>query len=178
MRWLLHRRASCRPGLLTHPGGQEGSRMKSRHPAHPALRWYLVRRSRTCCLRLGMVASASTMVQAACRAACVAGVKSTCRGWGEVPGSADSLSSGPARHSQLPRIQGKSSEHLTSKRVKEKPPANSRSGCCRRAKRLSKSPISMVLFSQQVLWRIYSDDRTRKKDRQVFFLAKTSMSLF
>ena len=54
--------------------------MKSRHPAHPALRWYLVRRSRTCCLRLGMVASASTMVQAACRAACVAGVNSTCRG--------------------------------------------------------------------------------------------------
>ena len=110
--------------------------MKSRHPAHPALRWYLVRRSRTCCLRLGMVASASTMVQAACRAACVAGVKSTCRGWGEAPGSADSLSSGPARHSPLPPIEGKCSELLTSKRVKEKSPANSRSGCCRRAKRL------------------------------------------
>ena len=110
--------------------------MKSRHPAHPALRWYLVRRSRTCCLRLGMVASASTMVQAACRAACVAGVKSTCRGWGEAPGSADSVSSGPARHSPPPPIEGKCSELLTSKGVKEKSPANSRSGCYRWAKRL------------------------------------------
>ncbi len=38
---------------------------------------YLVRRSRTCCLRLGIVVRASTMVQAACLAAWVAGVKST-----------------------------------------------------------------------------------------------------
>lgn len=40
---------------------------------------YLVRRSRTCCFLLGMVAKASTMVQAACLAAWVAGVNST---WG------------------------------------------------------------------------------------------------
>lgn len=38
---------------------------------------YLVRRSRTCCFLLGMVARASTMVQAACLAAWVAGVNST-----------------------------------------------------------------------------------------------------
>ena len=38
---------------------------------------YLVSRSRTCCLRLGMVVRASTMVHAACLAAWVAGVKST-----------------------------------------------------------------------------------------------------
>lgn len=55
---------------------------------HPT--WYLVRRSRTCCLRLGTVARASTMVQAACLAACVAGVKSTWqtqeRKWGWLRG--------------------------------------------------------------------------------------------
>lgn len=38
---------------------------------------YLVSRSRTCCLRLGIVVRASTMVQAACLAAWVAGVKRT-----------------------------------------------------------------------------------------------------
>lgn len=38
---------------------------------------YLVSRSRTCCLRLGIVVSASTIVQAACLAAWVAGVKRT-----------------------------------------------------------------------------------------------------
>lgn len=53
---------------------------------------YLVRRSRTCCLRLGMVARASTMVQAACRAACVAGVKSTCGTQERSPGSGDGRS--------------------------------------------------------------------------------------
>ncbi len=39
---------------------------------------YLVSRSRTCCLRLGIVVRASTIVQAACLAAWVAGVKRTC----------------------------------------------------------------------------------------------------
>lgn len=37
-----------------------------------------MRRSSTCCLRLGIVVKASTMVQAACLAAWVAGVKRTC----------------------------------------------------------------------------------------------------
>lgn len=45
----------------------------------PGVAEYLVRRSRTCCFLLGMVAKASTMVQAACLAAWVAGVNST---WG------------------------------------------------------------------------------------------------
>lgn len=42
---------------------------------------YLVSRSKTCCLRLGIVVRASTIVQAACLAAWVAGVKRTCNRW-------------------------------------------------------------------------------------------------
>lgn len=80
-----HRCASSHPDLWIPLGKREGLEMKSNHPAHPTLKRYLVRRSRTCCLRLGMVARASTMVQAACRAACVAGVKSTCGVWTEAP---------------------------------------------------------------------------------------------
>lgn len=45
--------------------------------AKVATRKYLVRRSRTCCLRLGMVVRASTIVHEACLAAWVAGVNST-----------------------------------------------------------------------------------------------------
>lgn len=58
----------------------------------PECEQYLVRRSRTCCLRLGMVARASTMVQAAWRAACVAGVKSTCGTQARSPVSGDGWS--------------------------------------------------------------------------------------
>lgn len=39
---------------------------------------YLVSRSKTCCLRLGIVVRASTIVHAACLAAWVAGVNRTC----------------------------------------------------------------------------------------------------
>lgn len=148
-RWLLHRRASRRPGLLSPPGGREGSLDEVPPPCPSHSQMVPGEEVKDLLLAAGdggqrLHDGAGRLPGSLCRRS-----KEHLRGRGEVPGSADSLSSGPARNSQLPCMQGKSSEHLTSKSVKEKSPANSRSGCCRWAKRLSKNHVSMVLLSNK-----------------------------